>query len=1081
MFAATAQIIVHLPTASLQLVQTGLAPSWLSVILGSTQAGETSGYAKSENCPLNVCCSEYGFCGTTTGFCGDATVAEPVCDGTSATKKTIAYYEGWNSERACDTMPPENIPIGGYTHINFAFLYIDPDLYTIKPMETSQQELYSRVTALKKRKNGLEVWISIGGWAFNDPGPTANTFSELAASKSKQSTFFESLLSFLDKYGFDGVDLDWEYPVDAERGGSDADYDNYPTFLANLRSALDSADKGYGLTITLPSSYWYLQHFDVVKMAKSVDWFNMMTYDLHGGWDADDPWIGSVVNAHTNLTEIISAMDLLWRNDIHPSQVVMGLGFYGRSFTLNNTSCVTAGCPFSTVGKAGDCTNSAGTLSFSEIEAILKDASRNATQTYDEASSVQIVTFDGNQWVSYDNWASFQAKLDYANSHCIGGTMVWAVSLDVDGTATNGLTGASVVFPGDDGSNGGSEDVYIGPDLWKNATKEISCKPPCTMILPPFPLVSPITIDWPAYQTTIASSSGGTTLTKTTTITVAPFTISEIPFWPITVAEPGRNAYLSPMQSIAPPTFGLTLPPTEATFPLFHTDYSATLTTTASTANATVPSVSTPAAVQSGIVSDCTEFYKAIAGDGCYAIATAHDITLAQFIAWNPAVNSDCSGLWVDEYYCVAVAKATSTTSYTPIPVTFFGNSHVITVAPQPTATSIQPPGTSIPILTYSDGKTPSNGGCSSGGETTGCGKIDCSLFGCGGECGFFGCDGGCGLGFCGGGCGLLGCGPGCGSGSCLQEGGGGGSEEEETSTSESCSATATASVTTVCDYACPDGASTSCATLCTSLTISCEPTGLVNFAPGTVDADALPLTLLEASDEAMTSAAESVASWLNPKYTSLDPVMISGTTITASATAPAVTTSASITSATAISASSCDIKSTSSSSYCSCDGGYGVTLSTKANKSKTTFLVCDVTPALTISTIKPTTTSTKPQSTSTTTSASGSTSTGFALYMSYWSASECPIGLTCEDDGKWNAVMVENLWSDEAAVPIKGTWNQNGMVDGSQATFCDQTSTFTIDGDDIKGSSSVSKYGSYVCKKRAIPEENTGYDPENT
>ncbi|KAM0093788.1 hypothetical protein ACP6JD_002824 [Aspergillus fumigatus] len=949
MFAATAQIIVHLPTASLQLVQTALAPSWLSVILGSTQAGETSGYAKSENCPLNVCCSEYGFCGTTTGFCGDATVAEPVCDGTSATKKTIAYYEGWNSERACDTMPPENIPIGGYTHINFAFLYIDPDLYTIKPMETSQQELYSRVTALKKRKNGLEVWISIGGWAFNDPGPTANTFSELAASKSKQSTFFESLLSFLDKYGFDGVDLDWEYPVDAERGGSDADYDNYPTFLANLRSALDSADKGYGLTITLPSSYWYLQHFDVVKMAKSVDWFNMMTYDLHGGWDADDPWIGSVVNAHTNLTEIISAMDLLWRNDIHPSQVVMGLGFYGRS-------------------KAGDCTNSAGTLSFSEIEAILKDASRNATQTYDEASSVQIVTFDGNQWVSYDNWASFQAKLDYANSHCIGGTMVWAVSLDVDGTATNGLTGASVVFPGDDGSNGGSEDVYIGPDLWKNATKEISCKPPCTMILPPFPLVSPITIDWPAYQTTIASSSGGTTLTKTTTITVAPFTISEIPFWPITVAEPGRNAYLSPMQSIAPPTFGLTLPPTEATFPLFHTDYSATLTTTASTANATVPSVSTPAAVQSGIVSDCTEFYKAIAGDGCYAIATAHDITLAQFIAWNPAVNSDCSGLWVDEYYW-----------------------------------------------------------------------------------------------------------------SCLQEGGGGGSEEEETSTSESCSATATASVTTVCDYACPDGASTSCATLCTSLTISCEPTGLVNFAPGTVDADALPLTLLEASDEAMTSAAESVASWLNPKYTSLDPVMISGTTITASATAPAVTTSASITSATAISASSCDIKSTSSSSYCSCDGGYGVTLSTKANKSKTTFLVCDVTPALTISTIKPTTTSTKPQSTSTTTSASGSTSTGFALYMSYWSASECPIGLTCEDDGKWNAVMVENLWSDEAAVPIKGTWNQNGMVDGSQATFCDQTSTFTIDGDDIKGSSSVSKYGSYVCKKRAIPEENTGYDPENT
>ncbi|GLA52751.1 hypothetical protein AnigIFM63604_009627 [Aspergillus niger] len=428
----------------------------------------------------------------------------------------------------------------------------------------------------------------------------------------------------------------------------------------------------------------------------------------------------------------------------------------------------------------------------------------------------------------------------------------------------------------------------------------------------------------------------------------------------------------------------------------------------------------------------------------------------------------------------VAVAKATSTTSYTPIAVTFFDNSHIITVAPQPTATSVQPPGTTIPVLTYSDGEVPSNGGCSSGGDTTGCGKIDCALFGCGGECGFFGCDGGCGLGFCGGGCGLLGCGPGCGAGKCLQEGGGGGSDEEETSTSGACSATATPSVTTVCDYACPDGASTSCATLCTSLTISCEPTGFVNFSPGTVDADALPLTLLEASDDAMTSDAESVASWLNPKYTSMDPVVTSGTTMTASATAPAVTTSPKNT-ATAISASSCDIKSTSSSSYCSCDGGYGVSLSTKANQAKTTFLVCDVTPALTISTITPTTTSTTSQSTSTTSSVSQSTSTGFALYMTYWSASECPIGLTCEDDGKWNAVMVENLVGDETAVPIRGTWNQGGMVDGSQATFCDQTSTFTIDGDDIKGSSSVSKYGSYVCKKAPVPEENTWYDSENT
>lgn len=86
-------------------------------------------------------------------------------------------------------MLPENIPVGGYTHINFAFLYIDPDLYTITPMAADQQDLYSRVVAMKKRNKDLEVWISIGGWDFNDPGSTQTLFSDLAASTSEQSTF----------------------------------------------------------------------------------------------------------------------------------------------------------------------------------------------------------------------------------------------------------------------------------------------------------------------------------------------------------------------------------------------------------------------------------------------------------------------------------------------------------------------------------------------------------------------------------------------------------------------------------------------------------------------------------------------------------------------------------------------------------------------------------------------------------------------------------------------------------------------------------------------------------------------------
>ncbi len=81
-------------------------------------------WSNSESCPLNVCCSQYGFCGTTKDFCGTKTVVAPSCSGASSSKRTVAYYEGWSSTRTCDQMYPEGIPIGAYTHLNFAFAFI---------------------------------------------------------------------------------------------------------------------------------------------------------------------------------------------------------------------------------------------------------------------------------------------------------------------------------------------------------------------------------------------------------------------------------------------------------------------------------------------------------------------------------------------------------------------------------------------------------------------------------------------------------------------------------------------------------------------------------------------------------------------------------------------------------------------------------------------------------------------------------------------------------------------------------------------------------------------------------------------
>lgn len=142
-----------------------------------------------------------------------------------------------------------------------------------------------------------------------------------------------------------------------------------------------------------------------------------------GVWDSTVTSIGSYAYAHTNLTEIDTAMQLLWRNDINPARVNLGLGFYGRSFTMASSGCLAAGCPFEdgTGGTAGKCTGTAGVLSAAEIFDIIDNKENDVAVTFDEAAAVKIATWDSTQWVSYDDTETLKMKVDYANERCLGG------------------------------------------------------------------------------------------------------------------------------------------------------------------------------------------------------------------------------------------------------------------------------------------------------------------------------------------------------------------------------------------------------------------------------------------------------------------------------------------------------------------------------------------------------------------------------------------------------------------------------------------------------------------------------------
>ncbi|KLO78838.1 Uncharacterized protein LW93_4159 [Fusarium fujikuroi] len=403
------------------------------VTVDSAQTGECdpggfgSKFANHTKCPLNVCCSKHGYCGTTKDFCGKRTVNRPSCSARGPMHRVVGYIEGWASTRSCDKYSPSNIPDGVYTHINFAFASIDPKTFQIVPASSKDPQLYRELVRKKKIDPNLKVFIAIGGWAFNDPGPTITTFSDIARSDANTRVFIKSLISFMSTYDFDGVDIDWEYPAADDREGREEDFDNLPKFLSKTKSALKQSGGRSGLSIAIPASYWYLQHFDLEKISKYVDHFNVMTYDFHGAWDTPKSWLGNHLNSHTNLTEIKDAFDLLWRNNVDPDQVNMGLAFYARTFTASSTGCMSPGCLFDAGGPAEPCTDAVGVMSNPEI--MRKLGGKIGSGDLDKTAAIKTLKF-GSTWLTYDDVDTWKLKLDFARSQCLGGAMVWAISQD---------------------------------------------------------------------------------------------------------------------------------------------------------------------------------------------------------------------------------------------------------------------------------------------------------------------------------------------------------------------------------------------------------------------------------------------------------------------------------------------------------------------------------------------------------------------------------------------------------------------------------------------------------------------------
>ncbi|KAJ5742571.1 glycoside hydrolase [Penicillium nucicola] len=484
------------PPYPLPIANAECGPQVAGTVFNSTDSGDWEAY---NPCPLNACCDAFGQCGITPTYC-NRTFADNKNPGTAANGSygclsncgttitnwavppssfyKVGYYEPTSMDRSCLQMSPLSIDTSVLTHVYYAFGNISSDFsINVNGYETE----FSEFVELKDVKRVM----SFGGWDFSTGVDTYMIFRE-GTSAAHRSTLVENIVNYVSDTGLDGIDIDWEYPGEPDiagiPAGSDDEGDNYLAFLKALKAALPD-DKI--VSITAPSSYWYLQAFPISEMADVVDFINYMTYDLHGTWDADSTWAdngctaGDCLFSHVNMTETEWALAMLTKSGIATNQIMVGVASYGRSFEMSEAGCYDSSCTWTAAGLAGECTDTAGYISNAEINRIL--LTNDNSEAYSDGNVTDFIVYNDTQWVGYMTNDTKTKRATWYEGYNFGGTAEWAVDLeefvDNDESSSSGSSGSS-----------GSSDtatLTIDPEIWQLPSPAVTCAPPCLMIMPP--------------------------------------------------------------------------------------------------------------------------------------------------------------------------------------------------------------------------------------------------------------------------------------------------------------------------------------------------------------------------------------------------------------------------------------------------------------------------------------------------------------------------------------------------------------------------------------------------------------------
>jgi chitinase len=316
--------------------------------------------------------------------------------------------------------------------------------------DTWDQPLKGNLNQLNKLKEAnphLKTIISVGGWTWS------NRFSDVATSATTRENFANSAVDFLRKYQFDGVDLDWEYPVSGGLPGNSyrpEDKQNHVLLLQKIREKLDVAEtedgREYLLTIASGAGPTYAQNNELGQIADVVDWINIMTYDFNGGWQAlsahnaplyFDPAAEAAGVPNAESFNIEAGVQGHLDEGVPANKIVLGTPFYGRGWSGCQSS---DNGQYQNCGAANEGTWENGVFDFTDLQDNYINKNGYTRYWNDAAKVPYLFNPTNGNFISYDDVESFGYKTSFIKSKGLGGAMFWEFSGDRNNTLLNKLT-----------------------------------------------------------------------------------------------------------------------------------------------------------------------------------------------------------------------------------------------------------------------------------------------------------------------------------------------------------------------------------------------------------------------------------------------------------------------------------------------------------------------------------------------------------------------------------------------------------------------------------------------------------------